>query len=94
MEQSKYENLLERSIAAQENNAYVYKGLLEVSKDLKANLAKMNDQFILHCTTNEEVHKEVKIIRKELLNYLKWVIVILIAVLGGKQIISLVIDKI
>jgi len=85
--QDKYEQLLERSVATQE-------GVNESLKQLRENTKALNDNFVLHCSRQEDISKEVKIIRAELLKWLKLSIVILISVLGGKQIINLLIDKI
>jgi hypothetical protein len=84
---SNYEKLLERSVATQE-------GINDSLRQLKENTKALNDSFVLHCAGQDDIQKEVKIIRLELLKWLKWSIVILISVLGGKQIITLLIDKI
>lgn len=83
----KFEQLLERSVRTQE-------GINDSLKQLKDNTKSLNDNFVLHCSTQDDIKKEVTVIRVELLKWLKWVVIILISVLGGKQIINLIIDKI
>jgi len=89
----KYENLLERSVIAQERSNEKSDGMLKVSECLKDNLVKINDTFALHTTSNIDIKKEIKLIREELLKYLKWSIVALIIALGGQQIIKTIISN-
>ena len=79
----KYEQLLERSVVVQE-------GIQTTLKTLNENTKTLNDQFVLHCASVNDISKEVKVIRSELLKYLKWAVVALILVLGGKEVIDLI----
>ena len=89
MGDEKYEQLLERSVIAQEKNNNFSEALIEVSKNLENNVRELNDKFVLHCTNADNITTEVKAIRTELLKYLKWAILALVIVLGGQRIVEI-----
>ena len=91
---NKYEQLLERSVIAQEKTNSISDSLLEVSKNLNDNIKDLNDKFILHCANADMLTTEMKGIRAELLKYLKWAIVALVITLGGQKMVELIINYI
>jgi len=78
---SDYKQLFERSVTVQE-------GTLQVLKNLEENSKKFNDSFILHQKDSEEVKRLVEQSHRLLLKYLRWAIIALIVLLGGREIVS------
>jgi tRNA 2-selenouridine synthase SelU len=88
--ESKYENLLERTVVTQE-------GMLLVQRDLAKNMEKLNDNFVLHTKKMEDI--ECVVIKSQdtiqqahalVAQYLKWAILAIIVLLGGQKLISIV----
>ena len=80
--QDKYEQLLERSVIAQEKSANVEDGIREAVKQLTENTKQLNDSFVLHCSKQDEIGKGIKEIKDDLLKWLKWGVVFLITLLS------------
>lgn len=70
-----YKHLLKQTVQVQV-------GIQETLKALNENIKSLNDKFILHTACTDEISKEVKAIRTELLKFLKWAIFVLVVVLG------------
>ncbi len=73
--EKEYKNLLRQSVGVQ----------IELARNLQAlqeNTRNLNDKFALHCATVDDISKEVKAIRSELIKILKWVVIVLITVLS------------
>ena len=93
-QQEKYENLIERNIVASTSLQTAVGSLVDNTK-------VMNDNFVLHQKTIEEIVKEMHLLsseqtlmRNDLLKWIKYLVASLIVVLGGKEVISLFSDKI
>ena len=87
------EQLLERSIKAQEQSVYVSKSLLEVSQRMEANLKTLNDSFILHDQKLCDASKNISDVKNTLIRYLKICIIALLVAVGGTSIIKLLLDS-
>lgn len=86
----------EKLLEVIENNARISETLIQVNQsiakgneELIKNVEKLNDTFPLHCIEQGDIKKEVVLIRTELLNYIKILIVAVIILLGGAQLLKL-----
>lgn len=85
--ESRYEQLLERSVKAQEEQSHVSTSLLEVARGLKDNVKELNDKFVLHSRATDDAHKELcenlKLVKDTLIKWIKWLGVALLVAVGG-----------
>jgi hypothetical protein len=93
MKEDKLYELLEQSIRAQENSANTQISINKAIEELNKNTKALNDNFVLHCTDQTEITRELKLIKDHLLTWIKWLLTVLIGVLsvlaGIKQITEL-----
>lgn len=82
-----YEKLLERTITVQE-------GVALNLDALTANTKEMNDKFVTHNETTNDVRKELIVLKELITKYLKWAILAIIMILGGEQVVQTIIDKV
>jgi hypothetical protein len=92
----KYDILLERSIRAQEQGASISNSLLEVAKEIKENVKALNDNFVLHNQVSQETAcqtwGDIKVIKSDLIKWLKITIFALIIAVGGASVVKLLFD--
>ena len=90
--QTKYEDLLERSIKAQECSNNVSTSLLEIAKNLKENTKELNDNIVLHNLETQKTGCEIKAIKLELMKWLKYLAIALFIAVGGTSIVKLLLS--
>lgn len=76
MTEDKVFQLLERSIAAQEITS---KAIERLDKNTQA----LNDNFVLHCSEQGEITRELKLIKEHLLVWIKWLVTAVIGILAA-----------
>lgn len=74
--------LLERSIQAQETSNSALSSLGKAVESLDKNTCNLNDNFVLHSVEQTEITKELKLVKEHLLVWIKWLVTIIIGVLG------------
>lgn len=87
MEQE-YKELLEKSIVAWDNARVLSEKMLECNQTLSNSVRILNDSFVLHNRDQQDVKKVVEDVKTILIRYLKWAIIVLIAAVGGTQLIQ------
>lgn len=75
--------LMRESVKANTTNAEATKAVQELLKNQEGNLRQLNDQFVFHCNTANDISKEVKMVKEQLLKWLKWCIIVIFTLLGG-----------
>jgi hypothetical protein len=90
MSEEKYEQLLEKVIIFTEEQRNISKSLLEVSQGLKDSSNNLNDKFVLHTQDTLNISKDIKLIKDDLIKWLKLLIIMLFITIGGLSIIKIV----
>ncbi len=88
--ENKYEQLLERIIVCTEEQKGVSNGLLDVVKGLRESTKNLNDNFILHSQQTIDISHDIKLIKDDLIKYLKLMSIILFIILGGASVIKII----
>jgi hypothetical protein len=83
IDQKELYNLLRESVKANTTNAESTKAIAKVSAELKNSMCKMNDEFVLHNLRQEDVAKDISIIRKQLLKWVLTSVIVIYTLLGG-----------
>jgi hypothetical protein len=89
MENEKYEQLLEKVIVSTEEQKSISKSLLDVAQGLRENTKYLNDNFILHSQQTIDISKDIKLIKNDLVRYLKVALIILFLILGGASVVKI-----
>lgn len=89
---AKYEELLERSIRTQEEASNVSKSLLKVAENLQGNMAKINDNFVLHSQGQGKIASDVKIMKDDMMKWIKRLAIALFFAVGGATVFKLLMD--
>lgn len=90
--QTKYEELLERSIKCQQVSNDISKSLLKVSENLEINSKQLNDEFVLHKRDTEDIQVELKEVRQTLLKWIKYLAIALFIAVGGTSILKMLVS--
>ena len=90
MDNNRYELLLERAVSSIEQQKGISSSLLEVSKGLKDNMKIMNEEFILHTQQSSAIFDDVELIKKDLIKWMKVILILLFSTVGGLSIIKIV----
>ena len=85
----RYEQLVERSVKAQEASVLVSQSLLEVSKNLQDNIRQLNDKFVLHAQCTEDAKKGVEDIKETFMKWIKILAILLFFMVGGSSLVRL-----
>jgi len=75
--------IFDRMLDLQSKTVEVQTTLSTSIKSLNDNTKALNDSFVLHCQSTSELEKEIKIIRNELMRYLKITIIVIMVILSG-----------
>ena len=86
---TKYEILLERTVRAIEEQINISKALIEISKGLQNNTKELNDFYTLTVLKIEEICQDVKLIRQQLLKWVKVLGVLLLLAVGGASVLKI-----
>lgn len=76
-------SLIKESVKANTTNAETTKAVGKTLQELKENMCKMNDSFTLHNLTQNDIKKEMIIVREQLLRWLFICIIVIFTLLGG-----------
>ena len=87
---NKYEQLLEKVITSTEEWRNISKSLLEVSRGLRDSSENLNDKFVLHTQDTLNISKDVKLIKDDLIRWLKVILIMLFVTVGGLSVIKIV----
>jgi len=84
----RYEQMVERSIKAQETSLAISQSLLRVSENLQTNIKELNDKFVLHSINTDSMYKEVQDIRNTFMKWLKVLATLLFIIVGGTSLLK------
>jgi hypothetical protein len=76
-------NLLRESVKANTTNAESTKAIADVSAELKSTMCQMNDQFVLHNLVQENISKDLAVVRQQLMKWIFICVITIFTLLGG-----------
>jgi hypothetical protein len=85
---NKFEILLERVVKAMEEQSFNTKGLYEVAGGLRDNIKILNDNFVLHNTSQECMGKDIKDVKEVAFKWLKYLAIALFITVGGLSVLK------
>ena len=83
IDQKELYSLIRESVKANTTNAQTTKSMAKVTRELKKSMCQMNDNFVLHNLTQNNIGTEVTIIKKQLLKWMMICVIIIFTLLGG-----------
>lgn len=83
LDQKELYRLIRESVKANTTNAESTKAVAEVMSKLEENMCQLNDNFTLHNLCQEEIQKDLAVVREQLLKWLFISIIIIFTLLGG-----------
>jgi hypothetical protein len=83
IDQKELYSLIRESVKANTTNAESTKAMAEVMKKLENNMCQINDNFVLHNISQEDIKKDLAVVRKQLLKWLFMSILVIFTLLGG-----------
>lgn len=83
IDKKEFLSLLRESVRANTTNAESTKAAVAILENLRQNMCDINDKFVLHNLEQENIDKDIKTIKKDLLRWIKICVLVIFTLLGG-----------